>query len=318
MTKEVDIPPSEVVTPPSLEDPEDEKIDSILTAKINKVRYKVEKNYYDQQKDEKEAEIYYQGIDVDKLSGSSLFSELTHLLKSTHRKTLSYSEARHKHLYPTVDLHPDGEGKSIYSNKQYDPKEYIEEDFATERRLQIQYENLIKYESYQPETYQREMLLEFESGFMFNCEHVVPQSWFSKRYPMKSDLHHLFACDQRCNSSRSNFPFTDFENYKPEEDQIYEALRDDCGMWQGSRFEPENGKGTVARATLYFMLRYPGTIEQRYGKKGIEILLEWHQNFPVGVYEKHRNSTIYSAQGNRNPLIDFPDWGTKIDFHTHL
>ena len=30
-------------------------------------------------------------------------------------------------------------------------------------------------------------------------------------------------------------------------------------------------------------------------------------------YEYHRNATIAMAQGNRNPLIDFPEWSDKID-----
>ena len=314
----------EVVVPPEVEpgskqkDEEDEQIDSILTAKINKVKYKVEKNYYNQEKDEEAIKAYYAGIDPTKLDGNSLFAELSHLLKSTHRKTYSYSEARHQHLYPTIDLHPGGEGKSIYSNKGYDPEEFIEKDYETERSLRIQYENLIKYETYHSEEQQRQMLLEFESGFMFNCEHVVPQSWFSKRYPMRSDIHHLFACDPRCNTSRSNYPFTDFAHYKPEEDAIYETLRDNCGMWQGHRFEPENGKGIVARSTLYFILRYPGIIEEKYKEKGMEVLLKWHKDFPVGVYEKHRNATTHKAQGNRNPLIDFPQWAEKINFLKHL
>lgn len=35
---------------------------------------------------------------------------------------------------------------------------------------------------------------------------------------------------------------------------------------------------------------------------------------PPEVYEKHRNGSIFERQGNRNPLIDRPDWAEKIDF----
>ncbi len=48
---------------------------------------------------------------------------------------------------------------------------------------------------------------EIENSLPYNCEHVVPQSWFNKRNPMKGDLHHLFACESRCNSFRSNIPY---------------------------------------------------------------------------------------------------------------
>jgi endonuclease I len=36
-------------------------------------------------------------------------------------------------------------------------------------------------------------------------------------------------------------------------------------------------------------------------------LLKWNRDFPVTVYEKHRNLAIYEIQGNRNPFIDFPE-----------
>jgi endonuclease G, mitochondrial len=39
---------------------------------------------------------------------------------------------------------------------------------------------------------------------------VVPQPWFAKREPMRGDLHHLFACESRCNAFRGNTPFFDF------------------------------------------------------------------------------------------------------------
>jgi endonuclease G, mitochondrial len=46
----------------------------------------------------------------------------------------------------------------------------------------------------------------------------------------------------------------------------------------------------------------------------IETLLDWQNNFEVTDYERHRNMAIVKAQGNRNPLIDHPEWASKIDF----
>jgi endonuclease I len=34
----------------------------------------------------------------------------------------------------------------------------------------------------------------------------------------------------------------------------------------------------------------------------------------VSDYERHRNFAIAELQGNRNPLIDHPDWAERIDF----
>lgn len=46
----------------------------------------------------------------------------------------------------------------------------------------------------------------------------------------------------------------------------------------------------------------------------MKVLLEWHQKFPVSLYEKHRNLAIYDLQGNRNPFIDFPEFAEKWIF----
>ena len=82
-------------------------------------------------------------------------------------------------------------------------------------------------------------------------------------------------------------------------------------------FEPGGGKGPVARATLYFLLRYPGFIgdgQRELTPDRFELLLAWHEEDPVNVYERHRNSVIAELQGNRNPIIDHSDWARRIDF----
>jgi len=77
-----------------------------------------------------------------------------------------------------------------------------------------------------------------------------------------------------------------------------------------------DGKGAVARATLYFLLRYPGQIGHggELKKDRLQVLLNWHRNGPVTSYERHRNAAIFEIQGNRNPLIDYPDWADSADF----
>ena len=143
-----------------------------------------------------------------------------------------------------------------------------------------------------------------ETALPYNCEHVVPQSWFGKREPMRGDLHHLFACEPDCNSFRGNTPYFDFPDYG-------EAIRSDCGRREPGEFEPAHGKGAAARATLYFLLWYPGVVRQ-YGERHLQTLLAWHAADPPGDWERHRNAAIFEKQGNRNPLIDHPQWGAEI------
>jgi endonuclease I len=149
-----------------------------------------------------------------------------------------------------------------------------------------------------------------ERDLPFNCEHVVPQSWFGQQEPMRGDLHHLFACDPHCNTFRANTPYADLA------DTDGKAVSD-CGHSTAAGFEPGAGKGAVARATLYFLLRYPtliGDEARELQRPAVPVLMAWHAEHPVGDYERHRNATIAEAQGNRNPLIDFPDIIDRVDF----
>ena len=156
----------------------------------------------------------------------------------------------------------------------------------------------------------QERIEQLEAALPYNCEHVVPQSWFGKLEPMRGDLHHLFALESGCNSFRGNMPYYDFPDFE-------EAVRDQCGKREALKFEPTAGKGAVARATLYFLLRYPGEIdndEQEYRAERLRVLLGWHAANPPDEYERHRNMAIFEKQGNRNPLIDFGEWASQIDF----
>jgi endonuclease I len=114
----------------------------------------------------------------------------------------------------------------------------------------------------------------------------------------------------KCNSLRNNWPYGDFSKFSQE------TVREGCGDLEQGRFEPMHGKGIVARAALYFLIRYPSKIlnrADRYTPASIDMFRAWHNRYPVSDYERHRNATIFAKQGNRNPLIDFPEWADHID-----
>jgi deoxyribonuclease-1 len=104
------------------------------------------------------------------------------------------------------------------------------------------------------------------------------------RYPYKQTNY--------SNIKRSNFPYADFDFY-----------------------QPEYRKGTVARAMLYFLVRYPRAIKKTFRRHlDLSLLIRWHQQFDVTIYEKHRNQAIYLIQGNRSPFINFPELAEQLDF----
>jgi endonuclease G, mitochondrial len=290
--------------------------DNSLEAALTELREAARKPYYEQEQDEQDRDDYYGDLinSADSLDSDDLYQELSDLLRRTHRKKLSYKPS--SHVYPWVDLHPDLKIRSIYSGQTFDPADLIREDFRTEQLRAAREQALrLRESNVTQEQYAQELAL-LEASLPYNCEHVVPQSWFNKAEPMRGDLHHLFACEVGCNSFRSNHPYIDFEDYEERD-----IIRDRCGKLSGSQFEPSKGKGAAARATLYFLLRYPGDIDDtanEYRAERIETLLAWHNEFPPTEYEKHRNAAIYEKQGNRNPLIDFPEWGDKIKFSLGL
>lgn len=286
-----------------------------LKVMLNKNQLKDPNIYYNEDEDKLSISEYYKNINFETWDSNELFFTLNSLITKTHVNQFSYKESRYKHLYPLVDLRPNGELISIYSNNLVNAEQIILEDFQIEKIYQQAYANLSKGGFLLNDVTKYKTLEILERDYKFNCEHAVPQAWFNSAYPMKSDLHHLFVCESSCNSSKSNYPYYDFIEYNP--NNSLEGILKGCGMAEDKKFEPESSKGVVARATLYFLLRYPKILNE-VDEKYINLLLQWHNEFPTSVYEKHRNKTIFEAQRNRNPLIDFPYKSSKINFYLSL
>jgi len=260
-----------------------------------------EKEYYNEEKDQQTIEEYYRTIEFDSSDYNEIIQSLAQLLKETHKNQVRYDPS--EYVYPWVDLRPDGNLISVYSGKIKDAEEIILEDHLTS----IKREEALKNVTDNNQNHFEFTLHQMNNDFKFNCEHVVPQSWFNEHEPMRGDIHHLFTCEPVCNSIRSNYPYHDFSDYNPDEIDA-QRIEEACGKADNERFEPEYGKGTVARAMLYFLMRYPDGIEQSHKESiDLDLLVGWHQLFPPDLYEKHRNQAIYEIQGNRNPFIDFPE-----------
>jgi endonuclease I len=257
--------------------------------------------YYDAEADAVAADAYYHGVALEQYAD---------LVTRSHARRPAYKPARE--LYPWVDLQPSGMLRSLYTGHEWKPEALIRADLAVaEARTQELTARLaaLREGADGAASTEAEAEAAVEAALPFNCEHVVPQSWFSMREPMRGDLHHLFACESRCNSFRGNTPFAEFADF-PEPTAVRAALRvvrGECGKSEANGFEPAHGKGAAARAVGYFLLRYPG--EVRPGEMPSprrQVLLDWHEQDPVTEWERHRNAAIFDRQGNRNPFIDHP------------
>ncbi|MGH3879368.1 MAG: endonuclease I family protein [Actinophytocola sp.] len=284
-------------TPTALSTEDEEDLRTALAA----VREGQERPYYDPAADTAAREQYYAMVDRT-THPDELFTALSGLVESTHVGRPRYQPSQQ--LYPWVDLHPDKLLRSIYSGATFTAEELIRADARVASARRRRWTELLR----EPTTTFATRAADVEAELLFNCEHVVPQSWFRKAEPMRGDLHHLFACEPRCNSFRGNTPYFDYTGQ--------EGIHEKCGRSDTDGFEPVAGKGPVARATLYFLVRYPGLIGDAAGEltpDRLDVLLSWHEQDPVSDYERHRNAAIAKIQGNRNPFVDDPELARLVN-----
>ncbi|MFM2206524.1 MAG: hypothetical protein RL213_499 [Bacteroidota bacterium] len=141
-----------------------------------------------------------------------------------------------------------------------------------------------------------------QNTFSFNTEHTFPQGFFGSLEPMRSDLHHLYPCDDLSNNTRGNNPFGVVTN---------PTYSDGGSLSDGSFFEPRDyQKGRASRSLLYFVIRYQDYTN--FVRPQESLLRSWHAAFPPDATERRRNDDIYSDQHNRNPFVDYPQFLERI------
>lgn len=243
--------------------------DEDLREALQELKSAEDRPYYNEEADMRARDMFYAEIERSS-TPQDLFRNFSALIRNRHTQKIDYKPSLY--VYPWIDLRPDLLLRGIYSGMAHSPEEFIKQDISTNYERAVRMYRLINHESSCQADWLRQELIQIEAELPYNCEHVVPQSWFSGQQPMRGDLHHLFACEAGCNSFRSNCAYSDFADFE-------EAQRTNCGKMLNGRFEPDAGKGVVARATLYFLLRYPGAIsaDQRVlDQEQLTILLDWH------------------------------------------
>lgn len=312
--------------------------DETVPARLAEALRRCGKSYYDAGADQKAQRAYYGGLSgqIGQLSSDKLFWRLSQLVTETHQQNRSYDPD--EYLYKWVDLRPNLRLNCIYDpnpvatnapvrgqDKDFEVKQAVgtrevrKKGRVTRQKTVYQTRSLREQAQQWSEALSRgpgnalqiaQQIAEIETRSVFNCEHVVPRIWFQDRTPMRGDLHHLFTANQATNGQRSSRRLFDFPEYDGSDGKGYAPYHDD-------RYEPAAGKGAVARATLYFLLRYPrkiGDDPRELRPEDLATLLRWNRENPPTLWERHRNVAIADLQGNRNPFIDHPDWADRVDF----
>lgn len=164
-----------------------------------------------------------------------------------------------------------------------------------------------------------------------NIEHSFPKSWWGgSKNQAYQDLYNLMPCEQKINSSKSNYPMGKVTTVKTTNG----CTNIGTGEKGYSLWEPANEwKGDFARgymymATAYQDLTWSGTqalqiLEQdtypTLQKWAYTLYIMWAKADPVDELELTRNDAVSTIQGNRNPYVDFPNlmeyvWGDSIEY----
>ncbi len=190
-----------------------------------------------------------------------------------------------------------------------------------------------------------------------NREHTWPKSFGFPDNTLSNspytDCHMLMLADGSYNSSRSNRAYgtcdascaeyvTDVNNNAGGGSGVYPGNSDwGTGTAATGTWEAWVGRrGDVARAQLYFDVRYEGGTHGFVGTAEpdliltddpsliaasqtgsnestaymgrLSVLLQWAAADPVSADELARNEAVYKHQGNRNPFVDHPEWVSCI------
>lgn len=140
---------------------------------------------------------------------------------------------------------------------------------------------------------------------LMNCEHTWPQSQGAVGLA-KSDLNHLFPVESKVNSRRNNNPFCEVATSTWDQDGSYLG-KSEFGT---KCFEPRNEhKGAVARALMYFSIRYDLNIDEEQET----FIRKWNDQYPPTPEDVDRNNRIEEIQNNRNPFIDAPYFAEIVE-----
>ena len=167
---------------------------------------------------------------------------------------------------------------------------------------------------------------EWDAGKTWNREHTWPQSKgaYPQDGPINWDMQSVRPASASLNSGRGNTAYGEGPGYyDPDEDiQI-----------DNNNYNPNNlgtYHGDCARVIMYDYLVYgeagghtadgfytgSAQLLSKLGSSGVfeslHIMLKWHMQDPPSLTEMVRNDGAQDYQGNRNPLIDYPELAIQV------
>ena len=169
----------------------------------------------------------------------------------------------------------------------------------------------------------KQILGQWDYGKTWNREHTWPQSkGADSGITMGHDMQSVRPTNTSINSDRGNTAYGESNKYyNPDEIKIVHSAYKSSNLG--------TYRGDAARVILYDYLVYGqagsyknalyngnAQLLNKLGTSGvfesIHVLLKWHMQDPPSLTEMVRNDGAQDYQGNRNPMIDFPELAIEV------
>ena len=167
---------------------------------------------------------------------------------------------------------------------------------------------------------------EWDKGSTWNREHTWPQSKgaYPQDGPINWDMQSVRPASASQNSGRGNTAYGEGPGYYDPDKDI---------QIDNDNYDPDNlgtYHGDCARVIMYDYLVYgeagghtadgfytgSAQLLSKLGSSGVfeslRIMLKWHMQDPPSLTEMVRNDGAQEYQGNRNPLIDYPELAIQV------
>ena len=163
----------------------------------------------------------------------------------------------------------------------------------------------------------------WDSGKTWNREHTWPQSkGANDGIDMGHDMQSVRPARASINSSRGNDAYGESDGY-------YDPNDIDIDNPNYKKTNLGSYRGDAARVIMYDYLMYGeagghknnyyngnAQLLSKFGTSGLfeslHIMLKWHMQDPPSLTEMVRNDGAQNYQGNRNPLIDYPELAIQV------
>ena len=168
----------------------------------------------------------------------------------------------------------------------------------------------------------------WDSGDTWNREHTWPQSKGARTGPISYDMQSVRPANKSVNSSRGNKGYGEGSKYyDPNEITIsntaYKSTnlgtyRGDCArviMYDYLVYGHAGGNKNALCSNTAQLLEKIGSNPVKSDSivfESLRIMLKWHMHDPPSLTEMVRNDGAQKYQGNRNPLIDYPELAIQV------